>query len=180
MIRANRCARIALRIARATKVKDGAPDATQIRPLDIFVLLRVLSSAHRKMLRPWALGATLLLQFAVRGGILLAVGSLGAVAEMTLAKSSDACDIAVDFQKLYNMLAPKAAAEIAKHMGLSMELAEALIGPLVACCQGLLAIATKCLYVDVDAPKGLPQGLATSVMLAELCIATLYPNLASH
>ena len=50
-----------------------------------------------------------------------AVGTLGAHAEIALTKSSEIWAIAIDFQKLYIMLAPSVAATVAKHMGLTSD-----------------------------------------------------------
>ena len=155
------------------KIKSGIPDASQIRPLDIYsVILRIMSSAYHKILRLWILDVTLPCQFAVRGGIVKALASLGGFAEQVLARRMQVWAIAIDFQKLYNTLAPTIAAQVAQHMGMSAELSNALVGPIVAS-KGFWRLPQNACTSVWENQRGVPQGMATSVMMAELCISVL-------
>ena len=93
------------------KISEGIPDTSQIRPLDIYsMIMTIVSSAYHTILRPWVLSVTLEQQFAVKGGIQKAVGSLGFRAEYVPAGEGEIWAIALDFKKLYNSLAPRVAA----------------------------------------------------------------------
>ena len=154
-------------------IKDPSvpPSPDNFRPIDVFSqVLRLITSAQVAALRPWLQKVLHRSQFASDRGAVAAVGQLNTVAESVLHGTREVWAFTADFAKLYNTLSPEVAAKAAEVFGLNLQSTPWLIEPLL--------VARGCWRLPKDSvspfrshQRGLPQGLASSVVLSELIVA---------
>ena len=152
---------------------DGLCSETEVRPIDIYsLLMRVISSATYRLARPWACQVLYPNQYATQGGALKAVAKLAWHTELSQCGLSNVYSVASDFSKMFNMMSVDLASASARYMGLSEQLVSLLAKPIKGS-----AFSWKLPYdakpLEVMHERGLPQGLAGSVLLAECMIAPL-------
>ena len=155
--------------------KTGSPVCLphEIRPIDLFsVILRIHATAATRLLLPWTREVLHPGQFASRGGILVALSGIALATELSLIGVRDYFGISVDFEKMFNMLSALVASEVAAFMGLSFPSIMDLLAP-VACAVGTWKLPLSAAPTPFATSRGLPQGMATSVLLAELAITPL-------
>ena len=152
---------------------EGLCKALEIRPIDLFsVILRIVSSAAYTAAKPWAHVVLHPNQYATHGGIVYALAKVAVATESALVGSRYVVAVASDFSKMFNMMSTQVAELAAGYMGLSPELLHFLVEPLrLSSYSWKLPFAAKPMEHTHD--RGLPQGMAGSVMLAEICIAPL-------
>ena len=80
---------------------------------------------------------------------------------------------------MFNMLSGLVAAEVAAFMGLSFPSIMDLLAP-VACAIGTWKLPISASPTPFGTSRGLPQGMATSVILAELVTSHLPGSLENH
>ena len=151
--------------------KERMDDPSSIRPSDLFSsILRVLSSCAFMSARPWALRVLHPSQHATNGGTFPAIAEIALRTELAAAGAMPTFAISIDFTKMFNMMSTKVAVLSAKVMGMSDLLASALERPLGGAkfFWRLPTNAKSNLHVH---ERGLPQGMAGSVLLAECHIA---------
>ena len=145
----------------------------EVRPIDVFsVILRIHATAATRQLLPWTREVLHPGQYASRGGILVALSGIAFATELSLIGAKNLFGIAVDFEKMFNMLSGLVASEVAAFMGLSFPSIMDLLAP-VACAIGTWKLPLSAAPTPFATPRGLPQGMATSVLLAELAITPL-------
>ena len=152
---------------------EGICDAKDVRPIDLFsALMRVLSSAAYNLAKPWACAVLHPNQCATQGGIIRALSRVALQTECALTNSKSILAVASDFSKMFNMMATSVSSAVAQFMGLSGDVLSFLTKPL-----DLSSYAWKLPFnarpIEEQHGRGLPQGMAGSVMLAELSIAPL-------
>ena len=151
----------------------GICTAKDVRPIDLFsVLLRILSSAAYNLAKPWACAVLHPNQCATQGGIIHALSRVALQTECALTNSKSILAVASDFSKMFNMMATSVSSAVAGFMGLAGNVLSFLTKPL-----DLSSYAWKLPFnarpIEEQHGRGLPQGMAGSVMLAELSIAPL-------
>ena len=145
----------------------------EIRPIDLFsVVMRIHASAATTIVKPWALKVLHPGQYATQGGVLVAVSRIAWNSERSLTGCATLRGISVDFEKMFNMLSGFAAAEVAQCMGLSYVNIMHLVVPLAGAV-GVWKLPLSAAPTPFATPRGLPQGMASSVLLAELAISPL-------
>ena len=143
----------------------------EVCPIDIFsVLLRTHSTAATIRVRSWARTVLRPGQFATQGGVLVAVSRMAWDTETSLVGCRTLWGVSLDFEKMFNMLSGLVSAEVARYMGLSFVNIMDLIAPLL-CAIGVWSLPMSAAPSLFATPRGLPQGMASSVLLAELAIA---------
>ena len=151
----------------------GANCPDQFRPIDLFsTLLRVFSSAVFSVVRPWALEVLHKDQCASRGGTFVGCSRVALMTELAQGGYKDIYAVTVDFAKMFNMLSWEVAAEACRVMGLCPTLIELLVKPLRAASYTWklpFGAVSECMHQQ----RGLPQGMASSVLLAEIAISPL-------
>ena len=150
---------------------DGVCAPKDVRPIDLFsVVLRVLSSATYQLLKPWTSQVLHPNQHATNQGALYVASKIAWRTEQSWAGLVPTFAIACDFTKMFNMMSVDVATLSAKMMGLSDSLADLLALPLKVC-----AFAWKLPFcaIETTPSRGLPQGMAGSVLLAECTISAL-------
>ena len=154
-----------------SKTSSSVCEPKDVRPIDIFsVIMRIYATATTRIVKPWAQMVLHPGQHATQGGVLVAVARIAWQTELSLAKVSSLWGISVDFEKMFNMLSGLVAAEVAGFMGLSYTNILDLLVP-VACAVGIWKLPFSAAPKPFGTPRGLPQGMASSVLLAELAIA---------
>ena len=154
-----------------SKTGSSVCQPQDVRLIDLFsVLLRLHATAATKQLIPWSITVLHPRQYASRGGVLVAVSGIAYVTELSLIGAVDVFGISVDFEKMFNMLSGLVAAEVAAYMGLSFPSIIDLLAP-VACAIGTWKLPMSAAPNPFGTTRGLPQGMATSVLLAELAIS---------
>ena len=153
--------------------RDGLCAPADIRPIDLFsVLLRLASTATYNLVRPWSHGVLHPNQHATSQGALHAAAKIAWRSEQSWAKLLPTHVVACDFTKMFNMLSIEVATQAAVVMGLSSTLANILTLPLrLSAFTWKLPFGAKALETKPE--RGLPQGMAGSVLMAELIISAL-------
>ena len=90
-----------------------------------------------------------------------------------------AAGVSIDFEKMFNRLSPHVAAASAVFMGLSPECAHDLLCPLVFS-KGVWRLPHNAWPRTFTNSRGLPQGMASSVLMSELAIAPLLWKIWHH
>ena len=144
---------------------------SNFRPIDVFSqIFRLLTSCQVAVIRPWLHKVLHRTQYASDRGALEAVCQLKPAAEAVLHGSEEIWAFTADFSKLYNTLSCDVAGRAASLFGLNIASAPWQVNP--------LRFVRGCWRMPGDAvvpfrqhERGLPQGVATSVVLSELCVA---------
>ena len=149
---------------------DGLCSPKEVHPIDLFsVILRVVSSATYVLARPWACAVLHPSQFATQGGAIVAASKIALRTELTLLRAIPTCAVVSDFAKMFNSMSVEVATESARYMGLGERMCEMLALPLkVSSFVWKLPFGAK--PVEFSNERGLPQGMAGSVLLAECSI----------
>ena len=150
------------------------PEAANIRPIDIFsTITRVISSAATTELEDWRKHVIHKSQHATHGGALEASARILFVSESILRRRPGTLwGLSPDFSKLYNMISPVIAAKFATMMGLEGVSAQKLIEPILTS-SGFWRLPNNAVCPPIRLGRGLPQGLSTSVLLAETFVSGL-------
>ena len=155
------------------KNRTGVPDPGQVRPIDVFsTLLRLVSTCLCALLRIWLRQVTHDSQTATHGGILHSVTALAFWTECTLNCVMPVYAVSLDLSMMFNMLSPKVAGKLAEVAGLHEDVVDLLTWPLCHS-KSVWKLPGNMVNPVVQAQRGLPQGMASSVLLAELVIACL-------
>ena len=150
----------------------------EIRPIDLFsVVMRIHASAATTIVKPWALKVLHPGQYATQGGVLVAVSRIAWNSERSLTGCASLRGISVDFEKMFNMLSGFVAAEVAQCMGLSYLNIMDLLVPLAGAV-GVWKLPLSAAPTPFATSRGLPQGMASSVLMAELAISPLLWRIA--
>ena len=159
------------------KVNVGVPTAKQVRPIDVFSsLLRVVSSYICAMLRMWLRQLTHPTQTATHGGVLHAVMQMAYWTEVVLNSVTPVYAFSLDLSMMFNMLSTNVSGLIAKAAGLDEDTIRSLTWPL-RCSKSIWKLPSNVVNPVVASERGLPQGMASSVLLAELNVACLVKKL---
>ena len=161
------------------KVKDQVPDATQIRPIDVFSqVTRLVSAVLVDGIRPWLVQILHQSQFASLGGALCAVSRLNLCAELSAHGLAQFWCLAVDFTKLFNTIDPRLVARACCYMGLDRQVADWLIDPLVSS-KGVWRLPENGTVPFFKTTRGIAQGLSSSVVLSEIFLSILLRQLSA-
>ena len=159
------------------KVTKGIPEPGHIRPIDVFsTLLRLYSSCACALLRPWILQVAHPTQTATHGGILHSVTSMAFWTECVLNNVRPIYAFSLDLSMMFNMLSPTIAGKLAEAAGLNEGVVNLLTWPLIAS-KSVWRLPHNMTNPSMTAERGLPQGLATSVLLAEVIVSALVHKL---
>ena len=146
---------------------------SDIRPIDVFsVLLRIHATAAISQIRSWTPQVLHPGQYASRKGVLVACANIAWMSGGSLVQCLDFWGVSVDFFKMLNMLSGPVAAQAAVYMGLAPANALSLLVPSM-CSVGVWRLPYNAVPMPFRNTRGLPQGMATSVLLSELAIAPL-------
>ena len=147
-----------------------APDC--LRPLDIFAMsIRLISGSTMSMLREWKLSVLPAAQYSQTGGTLAAIARLTYFAEGVRSKRLSILAVSLDYSKLFNMIGPQVAHEAAMPMGMAPQTAHMVVAPIIHA-RGIWRLAGN-VCPERGHSRGLPQGLSTSVCLADLFVSIL-------
>ena len=98
---------------------EGVPAPSEVRPIDVFsMVLRVISSAVTRGIRPWVVQVTHPSQLSSQGGVQLAAATMTVFAETAIRGDAPVWGLSLDFKKLFNCLSVSLAARTARFMGL--------------------------------------------------------------
>ena len=155
------------------KTTQGIPTAADVRPIDIYsTFIRAHSSALCAVLKPWLKTICHDRQSATQGGVLWALTRLACWSELVLTRCPSIYCVTLDMTKMYNMLSPTISKKLANVAGLSMRTAEMLAWPLELKAS-IWKLPNNGIGTRGLANRGLAQGLAASVLLAEVNMAAL-------
>ena len=155
------------------KKKLEIPEPDTIRPIDVYsALLRSVSSAYVSCLRPWLSDIAHPAQYALSKGAQKAVSTMNRHAECVLSGVGEVWAVSIDMTKMFNMLSMTIALKAAHFMGLDQGCCEQL-RKITACCKGAWRMPGNVAVPSFRRGKGLPQGMATSVAMAEVCVSVL-------
>ena len=147
------------------------PTAADLRPIDIFSMIwRVVASAQSAMLRESKSKILHPMPLASRGGTLAALKMIGATCEGILWGTSHKVGLSIDFAKLLNMIDVRVAMRAAILMGLNPDDAILLADPLRRA-RGMWKMPLGSISPLFAKERGLPQGMSTSVMFAEIFLS---------
>ena len=147
------------------------PVASNFRPIDVFSLVfRLLTSCQVAVLRPWLHRVLHHSQYASDKGAWIAVAQMNVFAEAVLHGSKEVWAFTADFSKLYNTMSCEVAERAARLFGLELSSAPWLVEPLKHV-KGCWRMPANAVVPFRQHERGLPQGVATSVILSELCVA---------
>ena len=110
------------------------------------------------------------MQFASRGGTLEALARMGAVCESIFWGTSTRVGISVDFSKLFNTIDARVCMRAAIIMGLHEQDAFLLADPLCRA-RGMWRMPLGNVSPIFAKDRGLPQGMSTSVLFAEIFVS---------
>ena len=159
------------------KTKSGVPQPSQVRPIDVFsVLLRLVASCICTMLQQWIRAVTHHTQTATHGGILNSVMNIACWTELALNKTINIYAVSLDLSMMFNMLSPMVSANLAQAAGLSSRTTRMLTWPILSS-SSVWRLPANVPNPSVQAERGLPQGMASSVLFAELNVACLVHKL---
>ena len=159
------------------KKSDLEPKASAYRPIDVYSqILKALTSAHVGNMRGWAREGLMPTQYASQGGVCMAVDALNVYAEAVLHGAASLWGVTVDFAKLFNSICPGVAVEAAKILGLAEQDAKELMLPFDNGC-GFWKLPNNATAPPAHHPRGLPQGLASSVLLSEVFLSVFLRRL---
>ena len=155
------------------KKGEDAPEPGSIRPIDAYsALLRAVSSAQVSCLKQWLLEIARPSQYALRRGAQRAVASMNRHAECALSNIVEIWSVSIDMTKMFNMLSATIALQAVRFMGLHDDCCRQL-SCITACCRGSWRMPGNTATPSFRRTKGLPQGMASSVALAEICVSVL-------
>ena len=156
-----------------SKKDSGGNEACDVRPIDIFsVLLRVYSTATVGILKNWSWNVLHPGQYASRKGVLEACAILAWVTETSFLGIRECWCLSVDFTKMFNMLSADVAVRVGTYMGLPESFVPWLLLP-IANATGVWRLPFNAAPWPFCSTRGLPQGMAVSVLLEELEVSPL-------
>ena len=154
------------------KTKDAVCEVSDVRPLDIYSSIwRVISSACVQQLRGWlrtVLHPSQMAQF----GVLKACARIAVHSEIALGGVRDIWCLALDLAKMFNSLSGEISVLALEAMGLDRHSSLALLAPFKMVGQAW-RLPNNFPPLVTYSGKGLPQGMGTSVVMAEAAIAPL-------
>ena len=134
--------------------------------------MRIYSTATTGQRTSWKREALHPTQFASVGEVLAACARIAWVTETSLVGICECWGISIDFAKMFNMLSPEVAIQVGLYMGLAPHYASLLAFPLLTS-TGVWRLPFGAASWLFSSARGLPQGMSTSVLLAELAISPL-------
>ena len=163
---------LAILVKRVPIGKGGDPlDPSNTRPIDVFsCILRAFSSALYSLIQPWARSVLHPAQYATSAGAFAAASYLAVRVELSLEKFVPTYAVSCDFAKMFNMMSCGVACKSAEYMGLDPYLIDLIQRPLRAA-SFVWRLPFSGLPTIMQHQRGLPQGMASSVLLAECAIA---------
>ena len=162
------------------RLTHGVPTPDQIRPIDVFsVILRIQATALVRALKPWVMRIQHPAQHALSGGVVLACSRIAWTTECAEVGLTQVWGLSIDFAKMFNSLSPHVAAAVARCMGLSLDNIRDLVLPILKA-RGVWRLPNNCEPEIFVNSRGLPQGMASSVLLAEVAISPLLWRLSLH
>ena len=157
-------------IPKGTRGIQG-PDS--IRPIDVFsTVLRIHATTAVSQIKAWTWQVMHPGQFATKGGVLKACSHIAWITEKSLLRLETYWGVTVDFAKMFNMLSGRVAAQVALFMGLALGNVMSLLVPIMYS-RGIWRLPYNALALEFSNSRGLPQGMASSVLLSELAICPL-------
>ena len=111
-------------------------------------------------------------QHATQGGVLAAVSRIAWESESSLVGCRELWGVSLDFEKMFNMLSGLISADVATYMGLSAANIMNLLLPLLSAV-GVWNLPHGAAATPFANVRGLPQGMASSVLFAELAISPI-------
>ena len=161
-------------IFRRTPIEKGdydIPSPADVRPIDIFSLpLRALSSCQVQSLIEWKRRILHPGQFASRFGAQVAMNRIGLHSAQIRHAIAPRFAISIDFSKLFNMIDASLVERVVQLCGLDHYSATQLFFPLKGA-KGHWRLPRSELGPLFRVQRGLPQGMAASVLGAEVFIA---------
>ena len=168
--------------------KSVAPQPGQLRAIDVFGQIpRLLSSVRAKLLKEWASVCLAETQFASRGGILRTVARTAFLTELSHeagrifrnnAARVQVWAISLDFQKLFNCISVDICARVLEIMGVHADNVSQIAHD-IKLSAGYWRLPCQSVSPLIRNTRGLPQGLSTSVLLAETLVSLLMRRLVS-
>ena len=110
-------------------------------------------------------------QYSSKGGAQRAAGIMNIYSERVLAKCGPLWCVSLDLAKMFNRLSITVAKTIATYMGLSQQCADQM-AMIIEDCKGVWRLPFNSVAATFRRSKGIPQGMATSVAMAELAVAS--------
>ena len=162
------------------QTSDRPPSADEVRPIDVFsAVLRIHATIVVNLVRPWTLQVSHKEQHALVGGVLHACSNLAWATECASLGLQEVWGLSVDFAKMFNTLSPHIAFIVARTMGLSTNNVRDLALPIINAC-GVWRLPANYPPEMFASSRGLPQGMASSVLLAELETCPVLWRLTRH
>ena len=132
-----------------------------------------------RALKPWVMRIQHPAQHALSGGVVLACSRIAWTTECAQVGLSKIWGLSIDFAKMFNSLSPHVAAAVAGCMGLALDNIRDLALPILRA-KGVWRLPKNCEPEVFVNSRGLPQGMASSVLLAEVAISPLLWRLSLH
>ena len=155
------------------KGSPEVPQASDIRPIDICsMVLRIYAAAQMGSLRSWIRLSTHPSQFATHQGAQVALAHVNLVAERVLFRTTCTWAVSLDFSRLFNRLCPVLLEDTLVYLGMSRLDARLIVNPIQKS-KAIWRMPANATVESYSHSRGVPQGLSSSVGLAELSIATL-------
>ena len=124
------------------------------------------------MIRPWTLQVLHDTQYASQGGVPRALTKLNLLTEGCYHGISASFGVALDFTKLFDCLCPDVVMQTASLMGLSEQTVNMLFLP-IKLSRGAWRLPQNAAVPIRRRERGLPQGLASSVLASEIALSLL-------
>ena len=151
------------------KTVEGIPRPWEVRPVDIFsIILRCISSVQMDQLKEWRAKILHKGRAAMRGGTLEAIARITYMTEACTYGLRPVFALSLDFSRLFNSICPR----VAHVAGMSEENVRTLLAPILSA-KYIWRMPFSSVVPAITIGRGLPQGLSTSVTLAELFLGAL-------
>ena len=174
--------RTLLRTFRRVPLEKGErdePGPGDYRPVDVFSsLIRIYSSAQMAQIKAWLNTVLHEKQFGMKGGTIMVAAKTAIAVERAVQMKKETWGFSLDFSKLFNMLSPSLACLSAQALGLTEEDARRMVEPIQQA-RGYWRLPRQECSPPFSNERGLPQGLAGSVAMAEILLSLLIYKLAS-
>ena len=155
------------------------PSPESFRPVDVYsCITRLISSSQVAQLKQWIHMSLHDFQFGMKGGTLKVAAKTALAVDGIAQAKMPFWGFSLDFSKLFNSLCPDIAARIANRMGLHWDDALSIVTPIQQS-KGFWRLPNQEVCPPTRRQRGLPQGLAGSVLMAEIMLAVLIYRLNS-
>ena len=154
------------------KSRDDIPGPQLLRPIDIYsVLWRLIASVQTECLTLWRTEVLHPTQYASKGGVVMAAAKVGYWCEAVLHRRATVFAVSIDLTKLFNTLDADVCARLAHYMGLDEKTIELMSFPLQNA-KGVWRLPWGAISPHFLKERGLGQGMSTSVLYAEVFVAS--------